>query len=155
MKNYAHLQTPVGLLEISESDGVLLGVEFIPFIEKPEGGSMILQEAKWQIQAYFEGKRKDFNLNLHIDAPTFHKEVYSALMNVPYGTTITYNELASLVGKPSASQAVGQAVKHNPFPIIIPCHRVIKSDGSLGEYSGAGGVKTKEWLINHEKGIIL
>ncbi len=155
MKNYAHLQTPVGLLEICESDGRLTGVEFIPFIDKPEGGSMILQEAKWQLQSYFEGKRKEFNLDLFIDALTFHKEVYATLMNVPYGTTVSYKELGSLVGKSTASQSVEEALKNNPFPIIIPCHRVIKSDGTLGEYSGGGGIKTKEWLINHENGIIL
>jgi methylated-DNA-[protein]-cysteine S-methyltransferase len=155
MKNYTYLHTPIGLMEISEESGKLIEIEFVKYVQRAEGGSMILQEAKWQLEAYFEGKRKEFNLPLHIEAPDFHKEVYTALLNVPYGTTVTYKELAELAGNPSASRAVGAALANNPFPVIIPCHRVLKSDGSLGSYSGGEGIKSKQWLLDHERGVIL
>ncbi len=112
---------------------------------------MILQEAKWQLDAYFEGKRKTFNLPFHFECSDFQKEIYASLLNVPYGTTLSYKELATLAGNPNASRAVGTAMAHNPLPLFVPCHRVLKSDGSLGEYSGGKGVRSKQWLIDHEK----
>ena len=75
-------------------------------------------------------------------------------MNVPYGSTLSYKELAALVGKPNASRAVGAAMANNPLPIFVPCHRVLKSDGSLGSYSAADSVKSKAWLIAHEKAFL-
>jgi O-6-methylguanine DNA methyltransferase len=154
MKKYTYLHTPIGLLEIEELDEKLSSVNFAKYVTHPEDGSLLLQEAKWQLEAYFEGKRKYFDLPLAFDCSEFHKEVYQALMNTPYGSTLSYKELASLVGNPSASRAVGVALSNNPFPIIVPCHRVLKSDGSLGDYTGGKGVKTKKWLLEHEKGIL-
>ena len=154
MKKYRYLHTEIGLLEIVEHEGNLIGLNFVKYVTHPQDSSMVLQEAIWQLEAYFEGKRKTFNLPLKFDCSDFYKEVYTALINTKYGSTISYKELATLVNKPDAAIAIGTAMANNPFPIIVPCHRVIKSDGSLGEYTGGKGVKTKEWLIEHERGVL-
>lgn len=151
MKNIAYQQTPIGLVELSEEEGKLTSITFVKFKKHADDGSMVLQEAKWQIEAYFEGKRKNFNLPLHFDCSPFYQEIYTALLNVPYGTTLSYKELATLAGNPDASRTVGSAMANNPFPIVVPCHRVLKSDGGLGNYSGGEGVKSKQWLLEHEK----
>ena len=155
MKNIAYQHTPIGLVKLTEKEGTLLSLEFVKFQKQTEEPSLLLQEAKWQLADYFEGKRKSFNLPLHFECSTFHKEVYAALLNVPYGSTLSYKELATLAGNPEASRAVGTAMSHNPFPIIVPCHRVLKSDGSLGSYTGAKGIESKQWLLEHEKVIHL
>ena len=154
MKRYRYLHTDIGLLEIVEQDQKLVALNFAKYIIHPEDGSMLLQEAIWQLEAYFEGKRKYFNLPLKFDCSDFHQEVYKALMDSKYGSTISYKELALLVNKPDSSRAIGMAMANNPFLIIVPCHRVIKSDGTLGEYTGGKGVKTKKWLIDHERGML-
>ncbi len=154
MKKIAYQHTPIGLIELTEYEGKLTGLHFVKFQKYPQDPSLLLQEARWQLEAYFDGKRKTFNLPLHFDCSTFHKEVYAALLNVPYGTTLSYKELATLAGNPDASRAVGTAMAQNPFPIIVPCHRVLKSDGSLGTYSGAGGEKSKQWLLAHERAFL-
>lgn len=89
----------------------------------------------------------------NIDAPAFHKTVYKALLNdVPTGQTVTYGELAELAGNPGAARAVGTAMRKNPIPIIVPCHRVLQSGGGLGGYMGNGddGQRMKKWLLRHE-----
>ena len=154
MKKYKYMHTPVGLLEIEELDGYLRALNFVKYQKHPDGSSLVLQEAKWQLQDYFEGKRKSFNLPLRFDTSEFYKEVYTTLLNIPYSTTITYNELATMLKKPKASRAITTALKNNPIPIIVPCHRIIKSDGSIGEYKGEKDSKVKKWLLDHEKGII-
>ncbi len=151
MKKIAYQHTPIGLVEITEVENHIVSLEFVKFKKHADDASLILQEARWQLEAYFEGKRKHFNLPFDLDCSAFFKEIYVALMNVPYGTTLTYKELATLAGNPAASRAVGTAMANNPLPIFVPCHRVLKSDGSLGEYSAADGVKSKSWLIAHEK----
>jgi len=153
MKKVAYQHTPIGLIELTEEDGKLTSLIFVKFQKHAEDASMVLQEAKWQLEAYFEGTRKTFNLPIELHCSPFHKEIYTALLNVPYGTTLSYKELGALAGNPDASRAVGAAMAHNPLPIVIPCHRVLKSDGSLGNYSAAEGVKSKKWLIEHEKAI--
>ncbi|RUM66136.1 MAG: cysteine methyltransferase [Sulfurospirillum sp.] len=154
MKKYTYIHTPIGLLEIAEYESKLVAVEFVKYYRHPEDGSLVLQEAKWQLGDYFSGKRKDFNLPLRFDCDETHKEIYTAVMNLPYGSTVTYEDLAKLINKPSASKTVENAIQSNPFPVIIPCHRVTNSDGSAGEFKGNKDSKAKEWLIDHEKGIL-
>ena len=155
MKNIAYQHTPIGLIEITEEDGKLTFLKFVKFQKYTEDASMVMQEAKWQLEAYFEGKRKSFNLPLHFDCSSLQEEIYTALQKVPYGTTLSYQNLAILVQDKGITRAVGTAMAKNPFPIIIPCHRVLKNDGSIGNYTGAEGAKTKQWLIDHEKAITL
>ena len=96
-----------------------------------------------QLDEYFSGRRKQFDLPLVFDKHTFQGKVLSALLKVPYGKTISYAELARLSGHPGACRAVGNVMAKNPLPLFIPCHRVIKSDGSLGNFGGGIGLKRR------------
>lgn len=104
-----------------------------------------------KIKRYCQGKNEEFTLEMFDfnGIPKFRKDVYHALFNTKRGETLSYGELALISGYPGAARAVGTAMKNNPFPLIVPCHRVIKSDGSLGEFFGAEGMKKK--LIEMEK----
>jgi len=151
MKNLAYLHTPIGLIELTEKDKKLIALTFVKFQKTKESSSLVLQEAKWQLEAYFEGKRKTFNLPLEFTCSALHKKIYLALKKSSFGSTLTYAELGNQVSDKNISRAVGTAMAKNPFPIIIPCHRVVNSDGTLGAYSAAEGEKSKRWLLEHEK----
>lgn len=109
----------------------------------------LIKLAYEQIMDYFNGKSKRFNLPLYIEGTEFQKNVWKALMTIPYGETRSYKEIGELVGRPKAARAVGMANNKNPISIIIPCHRVIGSNGKLVGYGG--GLKVKEELLNLEK----
>jgi methylated-DNA-[protein]-cysteine S-methyltransferase len=100
-----------------------------------------------QLDEYFSGKRKQFDLPLVFEKQTFQGKVLSALLKVPYGKTISYAELARLSGHPGACRAVGNVMANNPLPLFIPCHRVIKSDGSLGNFGGGVALKKKLLIL--------
>jgi methylated-DNA-[protein]-cysteine S-methyltransferase len=103
---------------------------------------------KTQLREYLNGERTSFDVNIDLSALTeFHKQVLLAAWQIPHGEVATYGEIARRIGKPKAARAVGQALGRNPMPIVIPCHRVIASDGSLGGYSGGGGLETKAKLL--------
>ncbi|MHB8097125.1 MAG: methylated-DNA--[protein]-cysteine S-methyltransferase [Erysipelotrichaceae bacterium] len=102
-----------------------------------------------QLTEYERGARKVFDLPLHLEGTEFQKQVWNALLEIPYGETRTYQEIAIRIGKPKAVRAVGGACNRNPIGIIVPCHRVIGKNGSLTGY--AGGLSYKELLLNHEK----
>lgn len=102
-----------------------------------------------QLTEYERGARKVFDLPLHLVGTEFQKQVWNALLEIPYGETRTYQEIAIRIGKPKAVRAVGGACNRNPIGIIVPCHRVIGKNGSLTGY--AGGLSYKELLLNHEK----
>lgn len=106
-----------------------------------------------RICVYFNGGKIDFSgVECALDrCPPFHKKVYKKLMKVPYGKTVTYAELAKMVGNPKASRAVGSAMAKNPLPLIIPCHRVIKSNGEIGNFSSDRGPALKCTMINMER----
>ena len=107
-----------------------------------------LEEATQQVGEYLSGKRKAFQLPVDLSGMTpFQQTVLNEVSKVPRGEVVTYGDLARRIGKPRAARAVGQALGSNPVPIVVPCHRVIASDGSLGGYSGRRGVETKEALL--------
>jgi len=111
--------------------------------------STLLDRAERQIREYLEGTRREFDLPLDLDTGTeFQREVWRGLQEIPYGETLSYRELACCVGRPRAARAVGNANHHNPISIIVPCHRVIAADGSLGGYGGS--VWRKEFLLDLE-----
>jgi methylated-DNA-[protein]-cysteine S-methyltransferase len=104
-----------------------------------------------QLKEYFAGKRDSFELALDLQSLTpFQRSVLSAIQQVPVGETISYGGLARKIGRPGAARAVGRALGSNPIPIIIPCHRALAADGTLGGYSGRGGVRTKQALLTLE-----
>jgi methylated-DNA-[protein]-cysteine S-methyltransferase len=111
----------------------------------------LLDAAIIQISEYLKGKRRDFDLPIDWSMMTpFQEQVLRATDSIPYGVVSTYSEVAQKVGKPGAARAVGSAEAANPVPIVIPCHRVIGSDGKLHGYGGRGGIATKAWLLKHE-----
>lgn len=101
-----------------------------------------------QLREYFNGSRRKFELNLVLNGTTYQQKVWKELLKVPYGKTISYGELARRVGNPRGARSVGMSVHLNPVGIIVPCHRVIMSNGRIGGY--ASGVYRKKWLLEHE-----
>lgn len=146
----AFLKTPLGnaILE-GDSEGIskLTLTEEAPEINsKP---ALELLEAINQLQQYFLGELKEFNLKINPQGTDFQKKVWQALLTIPYGKTTSYMDLAKELGDPLAIRAVAAANGKNPLWILIPCHRVIGSDGSLTGY--AGGLWRKKWLLDHEQ----
>jgi methylated-DNA-[protein]-cysteine S-methyltransferase len=101
-----------------------------------------------QLKDYFAGQRKTFSLRLRLQGTTFQQQVWLALQTIPFGETRSYQTMAQLIDTPKACRAVGNANHHNPFPIVVPCHRVIGTSGLLSGYNG--GIGRKKWLLAHE-----
>ncbi|SUZ88023.1 uncharacterized protein METZ01_LOCUS40877 [marine metagenome] len=110
------------------------------------------EEVEFQLDSYFANELQEFDLPLDLAGTEFQKIVWKMLTEIPYGETWSYGELARHIGRPKASRAVGAANGLNPIPVIIPCHRVIGSDGKLSGFGG--GIKTKEYLLNLENNVI-
>jgi len=144
-----YLNTPVGTLEIK---GDIDGLAFVNFIDPEESESKIipesLQNTVQQLSEYFEGNRTNFKLKLNPEGTFFQKKVWQQIKDIPFGKTASYQEIANQLGDPKAIRAAASANGKNPIAIIIPCHRVIGSDGSLIGY--AGGLHRKKWLLEHE-----
>lgn len=111
-------------------------------------GAGLLDAACMQVEEYFSGRLLEFDLPLQFDGTSFQKSVWKQLQRIPYGETVSYGELALSIGKPKAVRAVGAANGRNNLPIVVPCHRVIGSDGKLTGFGG--GVQLKQGLLNHE-----
>jgi len=151
---YGYFDSPVGALLVA-GDGDRLHLISFPAerrtTEQPAGwqrDDALFVEAFEQLSAYFAGRLTQFDLPLHLAGTAFQNQVWSALRDIPFGETVSYGALASRIGKPSASRAVGGANGANPLPIVVPCHRVIGSDRSLTGF--AGGVEIKRFLLAHE-----
>ncbi|EAG6731198.1 methylated-DNA--[protein]-cysteine S-methyltransferase [Listeria monocytogenes] len=114
----------------------------------------LFQALTTQLDDYFEGKREHFDLPVLLKGTDFQQKVWQALSEIPYGVVVSYKDIAISAGSPKAVQAVGQANRANPIPIIIPCHRCVKSNGELGGYNGTD-VDKKQYLLALEKGLSL
>jgi methylated-DNA-[protein]-cysteine S-methyltransferase len=156
MTYYTHLSSPIGpILLTSEGEG-LTGLYMSEYKHGEEvrdewtrsDDAPLLQETKRQLAAYFDGTLKEFDVPLAMRGTPFQLRVWEELISIPYGTTISYGELARRVGNPNASRAVGLANGRNPISIIVPCHRVIGSDGKLTGYGG--GLPRKATLLDFE-----
>ncbi|WPX09203.1 methylated-DNA--[protein]-cysteine S-methyltransferase [Anaerocellum danielii] len=143
-----YLLSPIGLIKIVGQDDSIVSVEFVSHQDEEEIICPVVKEAILQLEEYFEGKRTTFELKLRLEGTEFQKRVWNELNNIPFGSVISYKELAKKVGTPQGARAVGNAAKKNPAVIIVPCHRVVKSDLSLGGFSG--GLEKKIWLLSHE-----
>lgn len=152
---YARSNSPIGILTIAADEEGLHSIAFgdetrlYPGSFQPEPVHGATLETLRQLRAYFEGRLSSFDLPLKPAGTQFQLEVWDELLKIPYGSVISYGELARRIGKPTASRAVGAANGSNPIPIVIPCHRVIGSNGKLTGY--AGGLSIKEALLQHEK----
>lgn len=155
--------SPVGPLYVAVSERGVLAVDFTgseaefvdrlaPRLRAPlRRSAEKAGEAVGQVQAYLNGRRTAFDLPLDLQMTgEFQRQVLLAALKIPRGSVATYGQIADRIGRPRAARAVGQALGRNPLPIIIPCHRVLASDGSLGGYSGRDGVKTKARLLDLE-----
>jgi methylated-DNA-[protein]-cysteine S-methyltransferase len=143
------IETPVGPLLLSAEDGRLSGVAFADSAEA-RSSEPVLLEAEAQLRAYFDGKLERFELPLAPRGTPFQLSVWEALLEIPYGSTTTYSELAAAIGRPSACRAVGAANGRNPLAVIVPCHRVIGAAGALTGYGG--GLERKRLLLALEAG---
>ena len=149
MKQILIVSSPVGPLTLTQEDQALTGLHFGEHPQQgAEGPTPLLEEAARQLEEYFAGQRKEFSLPLAPKGTEFQLRVWQALLQIPYGETRSYGELAAMVGNPKACRAVGGANHRNPISILIPCHRVVGTKGSLTGY--AGGLNVKEFLLKLE-----
>lgn len=146
----AYYKSPIGILKLNCDGDLLTGLYFCK-----EGGIVpstffegVLLTAKNQLEQYFNGERKSFDIPIKIQMSEFRNMVYSELLKIPYGETRSYSDIAKAVGKPNAVRAVGGANHVNPISIIVPCHRVIGKHGSLTGYGG--GLENKKILLELE-----
>ncbi len=146
-----YLKTPLGIAKITgDNEGVAeikIEDQNIEFQENNDLPDTILQ-AKSQLREYFEKKRKNFDFKINPQGTQFQKKVWKALLEIPFGKTSSYMELSKKLGDPKAIRAVASANGKNPLWVVVPCHRVIGSDGSLTGY--AGGLNRKKWLLELE-----
>ena len=156
MTFFSTLATPIGrLLLVSRRTGYLSGIYMEDHAGAPLHDAGWVQdearfgEARRQLGEYFAGTRTSFELPLSFDGTPFQRRVWAALLEIQFGRTITYAELARRIGAPTGSRAVGGANAKNPISIVVPCHRVIGSDGKLTGY--AGGEERKRWLLDFER----
>ena len=140
------MHAPIGDLTISVEDNIIVSLDW--GWAKEQNTNPLLHDAKSQLNDYFDGLRKIFDLPLEPPGTKFQRRVWSMMEQIPYGKTITYGEIAKNLG--SSARAVGMACGANPIPVIIPCHRVVAAN-DMGGYSGDGGVKTKRALLHLER----
>ena len=150
MLHYAYMNTPVGVLTIAEEGGFITNIAFGERnFDGIMGENAVISQAKAQLEEYFAGARREFDLPLDMRGTDFQKRVWSALLTVPYGRTAIYKDIAIKAGSPKGARAVGMANNKNPIVIVVPCHRIVGADGSLVGF--AGGIDTKRFLLELEK----
>lgn len=157
--HFCHYPSPLGKLLIGESGNAIVFCQWEDSVderfiatweEDKEQQNSLLTLACRQLTEYFAGKRKAFDLPIRLNGTPFQQIVWKGLQQIPYGETLSYTGLARQIGREKAARAVGNANHHNPLMVIIPCHRVVASNGELGGY--AGGTARKAWLLEKEKG---
>ena len=144
--NYLSVSSPLGDLTLFEDDSQIISLDW----GRVEGGegSPVLEEAARQLEEYFDGDRQEFDLPLSPIGTQFQRKVWATMCEIPYGKALTYGEAAKKIG--SSPRAIGGACGRNPLPILIPCHRIVGANGSLGGYSGMDGLDTKRALLRLE-----
>lgn len=146
--------SPIGVLEIIGTEEAVVSILFTEETEKPvnvkqPATPQVLLDAYEQLDEYFKGERQTFTFPFTVDGTLFQKKVWESLQEIPFGKTASYKEIAVSIGNDQAIRAVGSANGKNKLSIVIPCHRIIGSNGKLTGY--AGGLWRKEWLLQHEK----
>lgn len=139
--------SPLGVVEVTADVESVLSIHFVA-TAKSVNANQVTNDAITQLKEYFQGERQHFDLPLAAQGTEFQKNVWDALLTVDYGETCSYSDIADKINNPKAVRAVGSANGKNPLTIVVPCHRVIGSNGSLTGY--ASGTERKAWLLNHE-----
>ncbi len=148
---FAYYKSKIGFLELVSSDNSIIACNFVEKKNNYENKITILKESIEQLDDYFNGRRMEFDLDISLIGTEFQRKIWNELLKIPYGKSITYKELAIRIGNEKATRAVGNANGKNPLSIIIPCHRVIGSNGLLVGYGG--GLERKKWLLEFENKI--
>lgn len=144
------MDSPIGGLRLHASAGLLTAIEFGAEVRGERVPDPVLDATESQLVEYFAGERKEFDLPLANDGTEFQQKVWGELRRIPYGETASYSEIAARLGyEPVVSRAVGAANGANPIPVVVPCHRVIGSNGTLTGY--AGGIERKQILLDLER----
>lgn len=150
------IQSPIGQLYLVASDKGLQGIfwnkqniKILKVLDQKQPVEKTLHAAAAQLASYFSGQRKDFDIPLDLEGTTFQRKVWGELSKIPYGKTVSYSDVARKIKNPKAVRAVGSANGKNPVCIVVPCHRVIAADGSIGGY--AGGIRIKQQLLALEQ----
>ena len=151
MINYFCYDTEIGTIKISEKEGKIIGLVFSDSKKENEieKETDYIRKTYLQLEEYLSGKRKSFDIEIEMIGTEFQKKVWKELLNIPYGETRSYKDIATAIGNKKACRAVGNANNKNPIAIIVPCHRVVGSNGSMTGY--AGGIDIKEKLLKIEK----
>ncbi|WP_297090864.1 methylated-DNA--[protein]-cysteine S-methyltransferase [uncultured Draconibacterium sp.] len=151
MKQFTrYIPSPIGWLRLLSSEKALTSIKFVDACSNwSEQQPIILGQTAKQLEAYFQGNLKSFNLQLEPEGTLFQQKIWKLVQGIEYGATASYLEIARQSGSEKNTRAVGFANGKNPIPIIIPCHRIIGSSGKLTGY--AGGIERKRWLLNHER----
>lgn len=139
----SYYASPVGTLHLTASEKAVLSIRFVDGAAKRGSVSNLLEKTMEQLEGYFAGRLEKFTVPIYLEGTTFQKAVWRALISIPYGQTVSYQEIAEKIAVPKAARAVGNAVNRNPLPIIIPCHRVIGANGTLVGFAGGLDVKSK------------
>ena len=148
-RDHALIATPVGAIRIDGDEGMVTGLRICAEGPPGRGRGAAVREAVVQLEQWFAGERRDFDLPLEPAGTARGETLRRGLVAVRYGKTLSYGALARLLR--SAPRAIGQLCARNPFPILVPCHRILGAGGVLGHYSGGEGPKTKSWLLEHER----
>lgn len=150
MNNYGYLETNIGLIEIEEKDEKIIKIHLVAERKEKEKKTKVIEKCKKELNEYFLGIRKTFDLEIELIGTNFQKQVWKSLLQIPYGKTVSYLDIATMIENPKAVRAVGGVVHNNPLLIIIPCHRVIGKNGQLTGF--ACGLDVKQKLLDLEKG---
>jgi methylated-DNA-[protein]-cysteine S-methyltransferase len=150
--HYNYYTSPIGLIEVG-GDVAIRSLYFVDGRREGVESCALVEEAIRQLAAYFAHGRRDFDMPLAMDGTPFQRQVWQGLLTVPYGKTASYMDIANTLGNPKAIRAVGAANGQNPISIIVPCHRIIGSNGKLIGYGG--GLWRKEWLLRHEGALLI
>ncbi len=142
-------KTQLGNIEITQTNDIITELHFTDKEETINNPSSILMS---QINEYFKGARRKFDVSHKLTGTEFQKKVYAAINDIPYGSTSTYKKIAEMIGRPKAARAVGMACNKNPLLLLIPCHRVVSSTGSLTGYQGGLEIKRKLLKLEKENG---
>ena len=148
-KYYYYYNSPIGILEIGTTEDELISILYVDEKRENTEQPKILKEVIKQIQEYFNGERKEFDIKFKLKGTEFQEKVWNALTDIPYGDTVSYKYIATKIGNEKAVRAVGNTNGRNIINIVVPCHRVIGANKSLTGYGG--GLDKKSWLLKHEE----